>query len=1463
MYQRRVCLFALGVTLLVALSASAAIVPGKSVTEYWFGGPIGASLSSLTTDPDFPNSPASAALLDGLDQPDPSAWDYFGQRIRAWIIPPGTGDYTFWAASDDDSQVWLSTDDTEANKALICGVTGWGNYQDWTGTSGSMGANFKSAPITLQAGQRYYVEVLHVDGTGGGACSVGWAGPGIDGPTVVTGAYVECDDSPMEVNFKAKDPNPASGSVDITAPLFTWTAGESAAVDSVYFGTNPTPGAAEFKGKQSSTQQLFFYMDLLEPGATYYWRVDTTDTAGKLHTGNVWSFTVMPVKATVPSPADGATWLVYSDETLSWKVGQNEPTHDLYIGTDKDAVAAADNSSPLYKGNLADATFDTGALDPSTTYYWRVDELDSLGQLFPGDVWSFTTTQQGLGEIRREVWWDIGGGTAVSDLTTNAKYAGPADLIENITSFHAPANVADNYGQRLSALLHVPTPGDYTFWIASDDNSQLWFGTTPGKAQLIAQVSSWTGDNSWDSYAEQKSKTMTLEAGVYFIQALHKEGGGGDNCSVAWEGPGIARDVIGGGYCEPFVPLWAMGPTPSDGAVNVAQTAQINWVPGVNAAAQDIYFGTDAAAVAAADQSAPEFKGEVGVDVKTFDPGTLDWNTTYYWRIDEINAGVAGSPWIGAVWSFRVANFLVIDLSQKTLSYDNTLSPFFSELAYMVPADWVSHGETSLSLRFQGAAGPAQTGSTTIDGPGAYTLVGAGSDIWNNSDQFQYAYMTLTGDGSITAKVESCEQKDVWSKGGVMIRQSAAADSTYVIEAYNAGGSGTAGGTCFQWRATTAGGAAAGANGPGLDAPVWVKLVRTGDVFTGFTSTDGATWTQQGDPMTVTMTDPVLIGLEYTSHVNATTFGTAVFSNVSTTGNVDVTSANNVDVGLGNSAQPIYVAVQDADGKLAVVANSNASATMLTDWTAWEIPLSAFVGVDLSKVAKLSVGVGNSLSPKPDGTGVINIDSVCVVSAVDVTKPGDEVHGIPESDVCGGDSSVNVSPCAELPANVIDDNVNTKYLNFKGNFNAGETACGFTVVPSVGATVVTGMTFSSANDAPERDPTAFELYGSNDAGATWTLIASGPISDFAGAVAWPRLTKIASAITFANDVAYTEYKVLFTALRNVASANSMQIAEVELLGSVVRGQEATIPPLPFELPLHYKVNQSFRLDPLWGATEVTVEYEGWMLLVVEPTESPDLATFRLLAFHAVMPATTLHIDLDKDGTPEAIDIGPITIDGESYKLALFEGTVNLKTGDFSYHHRASMSPSSHGISPFDEITLDLRGNGNLDLATWEFADLSTGDVTATVKATGERVSGTVRDSEEGKKDAQAVKEDVAWEMMLLQLEIQSVKNKVAGGGPLEKSDIDTLQSMWDKLSKKEQDLRDGQNGVGPLAWLAQFLKGWVITPLTDLVQSLTTFLRTITELVTGPLTEAARKAVIDQLDALLGEIQKAKDALTK
>jgi concanavalin A-like lectin/glucanase superfamily protein len=157
----------------------------------------------------------------------------------------------------------------------------------------------------------------------------------------------------------------------------------------------------------------------------------------------------------------------------------------------------------------------------------------------------------------------------------------------------------------------------------------------------------------------------------------------------------------------------------------------------------------------------------------------------------------------------------------------------------------------------------------------------------------------------------------------------------------------------------------------------------------------------------------------------------------------------------------------------------------------------------------------------------------------DVTALGDAVQGDPND----GDW-----PGAETPDLAIDDDTATKYLHFKGF----SQSTGIQVTPAVGATIVTGLTFTTANDAVERDPVAFELLGSNDGiDGSYTLIASGDIVDFAQDEAWPRFTKNETPIVFNNTVAYTTYKILITAVRDAASANSMQIAEIELAGIAV------------------------------------------------------------------------------------------------------------------------------------------------------------------------------------------------------------------------------------------------------------------------------------------------------------------------
>ncbi|MCP4453408.1 MAG: hypothetical protein GY809_18270 [Planctomycetes bacterium] len=160
-----------------------------------------------------------------------------------------------------------------------------------------------------------------------------------------------------------------------------------------------------------------------------------------------------------------------------------------------------------------------------------------------------------------------------------------------------------------------------------------------------------------------------------------------------------------------------------------------------------------------------------------------------------------------------------------------------------------------------------------------------------------------------------------------------------------------------------------------------------------------------------------------------------------------------------------------------------------------------------------------------------------VLGISDITGPDDAIVGDPND----GDW-----PGGEYPALAIDDDVTTKFLHFGGE--TGPT--GFEVEPAMGATIVQGLALTTANDSPNRDPASFELYGSNDSiDGPFELIASGDIVDFTQVDAYPRFTKNATAITFDNTVSYTYYRILFPTIRDAANANSMQIAEVELLGA--------------------------------------------------------------------------------------------------------------------------------------------------------------------------------------------------------------------------------------------------------------------------------------------------------------------------
>jgi len=160
------------------------------------------------------------------------------------------------------------------------------------------------------------------------------------------------------------------------------------------------------------------------------------------------------------------------------------------------------------------------------------------------------------GSILREYWTGISG-TAVSNLTSSANYPNNPTGSGQLTSLEGPTNWADNYGTRIRGYIYPPATGSYTFWVAGDDNTDLYLSTNenPANASRIAYVSGWTNSREWTKYSTQQSVTINLTAGQkYYIEVLQKEGSGGDNVAVAWQGPGITQQVIAGNYLSPFIP---------------------------------------------------------------------------------------------------------------------------------------------------------------------------------------------------------------------------------------------------------------------------------------------------------------------------------------------------------------------------------------------------------------------------------------------------------------------------------------------------------------------------------------------------------------------------------------------------------------------------------------------------------------------------------------------------------------------------------------------------------------------------------------------------------------------------------------------------------------------------------------------------------------------------------------------
>jgi hypothetical protein len=197
-------------------------------------------------------------------------------------------------------------------------------------------------------------------------------------------------------------------------------------------------------------------------------------------------------------------------------------------------------------------TFIHYPVTPGATYHY---DVLTLPQQYDAPYYqeqsiaTATTPRDGscteTGVIERERWNNITGG----DVGSIPVYTTPSS-ITTLSNFSTPVNEGDYYGARVRGFVCAPQTGYYTFWITSDDNSELWLSTDElvANKRLIAS-SKWTSYNgNWDKYTTQKSALIRLEAGrKYYIEALHTEIAGRDFLAVGWKLPDgtLERPILG------------------------------------------------------------------------------------------------------------------------------------------------------------------------------------------------------------------------------------------------------------------------------------------------------------------------------------------------------------------------------------------------------------------------------------------------------------------------------------------------------------------------------------------------------------------------------------------------------------------------------------------------------------------------------------------------------------------------------------------------------------------------------------------------------------------------------------------------------------------------------------------------------------------------------------------------------
>jgi hypothetical protein len=652
---------------------------GFVLYERYFNVP-GTSIGELLAAPNYPGSPDISQLLPIMEMPA-DVGDNYGARMTGFFFPDQDGAWNMYMASDDQGELFLSTDSSPANVTRIAFEPQWGDRRSWTGTSGgrrtegennTLGKNL--AVMNMAVGQSRYIEARFNEGGGGDyqdvtASRPGQGAPGNGSTSILSGGLIGALANPDETTFT------------FTTQPQSVTSGEGSTVQLTVAGSgqtlqdklnNPQTSASAFWQWQRQVPPSTNWTDIAGANGTSY------TTAALTPADNLTKYRVLGIIPGLTAPSAEATITVINDTVRPTVTGvsialapgssfgaQNQvrilfsepmlraglqnianyavtkasaPAVPLTISA---AVAASDNRSvtltvPAFvsgeQGNvlvtgLVDQALAGNLLDPNPT------------------TKQFSAWTLGNG-IRRQLYFNIGGGDLPS-LTNNAAFPNSPSEEGFVPLFEEPPSDSngrpnrENFGTRITGLIVPTVTTNYHFAISGDDNQAFYLSTdaNPANRRLVVAEPQWNGYREWttndrrvgDNGFFPSVTTLPINRTTSITSTNSPDGSYPLVAGVSYYAELLAKE--GGGGDSTAVTWWHAGTTiPAAGTPAIAVDNVRNYLNPdntINITAQpqnqSVGVGTNATFSVTANPTAPFLGGPV----------------SYQWRRGGVNIGGA------------------------------------------------------------------------------------------------------------------------------------------------------------------------------------------------------------------------------------------------------------------------------------------------------------------------------------------------------------------------------------------------------------------------------------------------------------------------------------------------------------------------------------------------------------------------------------------------------------------------------------------------------------------------------------------------------------------------------------------------------------------------------------------------------------------------------------------------------